>query len=125
MRRGYVVSPPCHSVEVPFHASLLRLHPMVLQWRDGSCRKSYGDATDLPKISRHYFDFQCVPVVLKVLKPPGQPSDDRRFNTVYPNSTLFFPASLRLWSRLAPVSKPGRTGAVYRDCVNKAQALTH
>jgi len=31
-----------------------------------------------------------------------------------------FPALLWLSSRLAPVSKPGRTGAVYRDSVNMA-----
>jgi hypothetical protein len=54
--QGYVGSPPWHTVAKPGShristldtapAGFLLFNLVVLRWRDGSCRKSYGDAPE-------------------------------------------------------------------------------
>jgi len=49
-RTTTVATPGQCELGLPYHAGLLRFHPVVLRWGDGYCRKSYGYAPDLPDV---------------------------------------------------------------------------
>jgi len=102
------------------HAGLLRCRPVVLRWRYGSCRKSYGDATGKAGVVSHPGSSRWSPVVLKILKPPGPLPGERRFNTVYPDSMRCLSASLRCGPGGSRCPHRSAAATENRDSVNEA-----